>query len=115
MFIYAWNYYILLRYIRRQFLLKNYVCKLVAVDSCKRIKIYIYKRVRLLTHSLTQHGPGDSMEERLTNFGVQIGFEALTLTKTRFFKILPLPLRGQGAVAKNTFSSITRLQITSRR
>ena len=102
MFIYAWNYYILLRYIRRQFLLKNYVCKLVAVDSCKRIKIYIYKRALPLTHSLTQHGPGDSVEHCITNFGVQIGFEALTPTKTGFCEIPPPSPRG-GADVKNTF------------
>ena len=46
--------------------------------------IYMYKRVRPYTHSLSQHGPGDSMEDWVTNFGVQIGFEALTPTKTGF-------------------------------
>ena len=29
-----------------------------------------------LIHSLTQHGSRDSMEDRVTNFGVQIGFAA---------------------------------------
>ena len=28
-------------------------------------------------HSLTQHGSGDSIEERFTNFAVQIDLEAL--------------------------------------
>ena len=51
--------------------------------------IYIYKRVRPLTHSIIQNGPGDSMEDWVTNFGVLIGFEALTPTKTGFFEILP--------------------------
>ena len=51
--------------------------------------IYVYKRVRPLTHSLTQHGPGDSMEDWVTNFGVQIGFEVSTLNKTWFCEIDP--------------------------
>ena len=28
-----------------------------------------------LTHSLTQHNPGDSMEDWVTNFGIQIGLK----------------------------------------
>ena len=68
------------------------------------IHIYIYKRVRplthSLTHSLTQHG--DSMEDWVTNFGVQIGFEALTPSKTGFCEILPNFPRG-GQTSKTRF------------
>ena len=64
--------------------------------------MYIKECVHSLTHSLTQYGPGDSMEDWVSNFGVQIGFEALTPTKTSFCKILPTcSLRG--ADVKNTF------------
>ena len=31
--------------------------------------ISMYKRMRPLTHSLTAHGPSDSMEGWVTNFG----------------------------------------------
>ena len=45
----------------------------------------------LIIHSLslTQHSLGDSMEDWVTNFGIQIGFKALTLTKTGFCEISP--------------------------
>ena len=56
--------------------------------------IYTYKRVRPLTHSLTQYGPGDSMEDWVTNFGVQTGFKALTPLRRGFTKFCPLILRG---------------------
>ena len=46
--------------------------------------MYIYKRVHPLTHSLTQQGPGDSMEDWVTNFGVETGFEVLIPIKTEF-------------------------------
>ena len=44
-----------------------------------------------ITHSLTQHGPDAFMEDWVTNFDVQIGFEALTPSKTKFCEIPPLP------------------------
>ena len=50
--------------------------------------IYVYKRVLPLTHSLTQHGPNNSMENWLKNFGIQISFEVLSPTKTVFCGIL---------------------------
>ena len=40
-----------------------------------------------LTHTLTQRCPGDSVEDWVTNFGVQIGFGFLTPTKTEFCEI----------------------------
>ena len=60
------------------------------------------------THSLTQHGPDDSMKGWLTNFNVQISFEALTLTKTEFFEIPPPP-----GGRRQAFPSTTWLQIIS--
>ena len=49
--------------------------------------IYIHKRVRPLTRSLTQYCPRDSMEDWVTNFGVQVGFECLTQTNVGFCEI----------------------------
>ena len=46
--------------------------------------VYIKECIHSLTHSLTQHGPGSSTENWVTNFGVQIGLEALTSNKTWF-------------------------------
>ena len=66
-----------------------------------------------MSNSLTQHGPGDFMEDWLTNFGAQIGLEAFTPTKMGFCEILHLfPFLGQKNV-KNMFLSITRLQLIS--
>ena len=67
------------------------------------IVIYIYKTVRPLTHLLTQHCPGDSMEDWVTDFGVQIGFEALTSTKTGFCEIQPPSPQGGGEVKNHIF------------
>ena len=46
------------------------------------------------THSLPiQHGPGDSMKDWFTSFGVQVIFQALTPIKTGSCEIpLPSPL-----------------------
>ena len=75
--------------------------------------LYVYKSVRPFTHSLTQHGPDDSMEDWVMNFDIQIGFEALTPTKTRFCEIRhPSPPRGVDV--KNKFFSITWFLIISR-
>ena len=64
-------------------------------------------------NSLTQHRPEDSMDDWVTNFGVQIGFETLTANKTGFYESPSLsPLRE--ADVKNTLLSITWLQIISR-
>ena len=60
-------------------------------------------------HSLTQLGPGDSMEDCHTKFGVQIAFEYVTSIKTGFCEIL-LPPPGE-AYIKNKFSSITQTEI----
>ena len=48
------------------------------------------------------------MNDWVTNFGVQIGFEALTSTKTGFREI-PSPSSRKGEAVKNTFLSITQL------
>ena len=56
--------------------------------------ICMYKIVRPITNLLTQHGPGDFMEDWVRNFGVQIVSEALTrptLTKWDFAKSHPFP------------------------
>ena len=54
----------------------------------------MYKRVRPLTHSLTQCNSDDSMEDCITNFDEQIDLEALRPIKTRFWEISPLPPPG---------------------
>ena len=41
---------------------------------------------------LTQHGPGDSMKDWVTNFSIWIDFEVLTSTKTGVCEIPPLLL-----------------------
>ena len=45
------------------------------------ILISMYGRVSALTHSLTQHGSDNTIEDWVMNFGVQIGLEILTPTK----------------------------------
>ena len=61
-----------------KFLIQNYknVIKLMLSYSPVCIKECI--------NSLTQLGLGNSMEDWVMNFGVQISFEALTPTKTGF-------------------------------
>ena len=55
---------------------------------------------------MTQLGPGDSMVAWVTNFGVQIGLEALTPTKIEFCEIQPLLLLlGGGADVKTGFQA----------
>ena len=63
--------------------------------------------MRPMADSLTQHGTGDSIEDQVTDFGVQIGFEALIPSKTGFWKISPVPLLG--ANIKNIFPDLPRL------
>ena len=69
--------------------------------------------MRASTHSRTQHGPGDSMEDWVTNCGVQNGFEALTPTKTGFCKIpppsIPRRARRQKHVFEHYLASMTKL------
>ena len=79
-------------------------------EAGQRQLVYLYKRVLPLTHSLAQHTPGDSMEDRFTNFGVQNGFEALNLTKTGFCEIPP-PFPPPEDRHGNVFSSITRSKL----
>ena len=66
--------------------------------------------VKECIHSLTQHGPGDSMEDWVKNFGVQIIFDALTPLRRGFGKFHTL----QEVEVKNTFPGITVLQVISR-
>ena len=54
------------------------------------IKECVLSVTKSLSHSLTQHGPGDSTEDSVTNFGVQICFEVLTSTKAGLCEIPPL-------------------------
>ena len=65
--------------------------------------ICIHERVRQLTHSLTQNGPSDSMENWITNFGVQIVLEAIIPAKTGFCEIPPLPPSPGGRGQKPRF------------
>ena len=76
--------------------------------------LHIYKRVCPFTHSLTQHGPGDCMEDWDTNVCVLIGFGALTPTKTGFCGIPPPSSPGEADI-RNRFSSVTWFQIMSQR
>ena len=52
---------------------------------------------------MTQHGPGNFMEDWVTNFGVQIGFEAPTSTKTGFCEIPPPSPPEGGQTSKTRF------------
>ena len=49
--------------------------------------MHIYKRMQPLTDSLTQHNPGNSMEDWVTNFDAQIDFKDLISTKAEFCEI----------------------------
>ena len=44
---------------------------------------------------MNQHGPSDSMEDWIMNFGVQIDSEELTPQKMEFCEIPPSPRRGR--------------------
>lgn len=71
---------------------------------------YIHKRV----HPLTQHCPGNCMKDRATNFGVEVGFGALTAIEIGFVNVPSFTPRGPGE-CKKMFLAITWLQIMPQR
>ena len=79
----------------------TYIYTYVCIKEC----------VRSLIHCDSTR-PCHSIGDWVTNFGEQIGFEALTPSKIEFAKFHALPFFW-GVDVKNTFSSITRLQIIS--
>ena len=76
---------------------------------------YAYKSspTHSLTHTLTQHASWNSMEDWITNFGVQISFVALTSLRRGFAKFHPFHPNPKAGI-KNTFSSFSRLHIILR-
>ena len=57
--------------------------------KCFYMHLCIYVCIKQCVHPFTQHNPDNFLEDWIMNLGVQIGYEALTPTKTWLCEIPP--------------------------